>query len=84
MHKEWNAIEEAERQCAMLQRDRTARTAKMQEIDVEVHRTIVGLRAIDLSLALIDDRLRDSQAAIQAMQSGQLARDYPEPYPHHR
>lgn len=84
MNREWLAIEEAERQVAMLQRERTARTARMQELDTEIHRSQVALNSADLALVLIDDRLRDLQQSVQAMQSGQLARDYPDPHLHHR
>lgn len=82
MNRDWLAVEEAERQVAMLQRERTARTARMQELDVEIHRSQVALSSADLALTLIDDRLRDLQQSVHAMQSGQLAREYPDPTHH--
>ena len=80
MSRDWTAIEEAERQVALLQRERTARTARMQDLDGEIHRSYVALGAADLGLTLIDDRIRDLLDSVNAMQSGQLARDYPDPY----
>ena len=81
MNRDWLALEEAERQCAMMQRERIAREARVMELDGDIYRTSVAIRAIDLQVTLIDDRLRDSQAQVQAMESGQLAREYPEPHP---